>query len=130
MAHKIIQQELNCLCTAAQSYKAMRDEIYQRGLKNLPCIPVLAITLTDFTFINEGYMVELPHGHFNFNKWHMTVQAIDRYFEATRCNAEYFKTKNIDEKMMQVIHMIHHVQGITEDELYERSIILEPRKTV
>jgi hypothetical protein len=97
---------------------------YRQTLKatTLPCLPFLGLFLTDLTFTEDGNPSIRGHNLINF----------DKYFKSSRIIVEVQRFQ-IPYSLIPVPEMIEYVKASldaadTEQDLYARSLVLEPRE--
>ncbi|KAJ5076989.1 ras guanine nucleotide exchange factor i-related [Anaeramoeba ignava] len=110
-----IEEEMS----AKSSYKNYRDSLKK---VNPPCIPYLGIHLTDLTFIEEGnpdYIGKLIH----FAKKKLIYEAI--------VEIQQYQQKGYDlQPVYQIQQLLLNLKMISEQELYAKSLEIEPRNFV
>lgn len=104
----------------ASNFKELRKLQAERS----PCIPYLAITLKDITFIDDGNSDFIPGTSLiNWEKLHMLGNAIDKL--VTR-NGSY---NNVVPNTKILAYIRNMSYTMSEDEAYKRSLEIEPKAT-
>ncbi|KAJ3445578.1 ras guanine nucleotide exchange factor i-related [Anaeramoeba flamelloides] len=112
-----IIESLSDLMSTKDSYKASRDAL---KTSNPPCIPYLGIFLTDLTFIEEGNN-DFTDGLINFYKRNLIAKVIK--------DVQIFQQKRYNfMPVMQISKFLSNFDNFDSDVLYEKSLLLEPRK--
>ncbi|KJE96384.1 ras guanine nucleotide exchange factor, partial [Capsaspora owczarzaki ATCC 30864] len=108
--------ELTELMSHESSYRNYRQQLVVCGL---PCVPYLGLSLSDLTFMDDGNPNKLD-GLINFSKRRLVQRVI-----------ESIRLYQLDEYPIQpdpvILQMIDQYPRMTEDEMYKRSIEVEPR---
>ena len=88
-----------------------------------PCIPYLGIYLSDLTFIDEGTPNFTDSGLLNFAKMRMIAHVIRevRQFQQTP-----YKIEPIQKA---AAYLLDPALRLSDDELYQRSLMIEPRSS-
>jgi hypothetical protein len=103
----------------SRNYSAYRQTLKQT---TLPCLPFLGLFLTDLTFTEEGNPNTRGNDLINF----------DKFFKSSRiiCEVQRFQ---IPYSLIPVPEIIEYVKASldaadTQQDLYARSLVLEPRE--
>lgn len=97
--------------------------VYRAALKDAkpPCIPYLGLILQDVTFTYMGNKDELPDGKVNFYKCWQLFQMLEEFKKFRISKYEFDR----DPKIMAFFGGFQN--HLSEDELYNRSLVLKPR---
>jgi son of sevenless-like protein len=106
---KLISREGSC--------RNLREALHQA---TPPCVPYLGMYLSDLTFVDEGNKDKVRDGMINFNKCRLLSHVI-REVQIYQQTPYSF---SVDE---QVQSMLVDCDGVSDDELFARSLELEPR---
>jgi len=95
---------------------------YREAVKNStpPAIPFLGVYLTDLTFIDEGNPKYIENNLINFKKKALEYEVIIQVLRFQESSYQF----NL---VPQVCTMIKNLPAMTEDDMYEISLEIEPR---
>ena len=100
-----------------QSFKEYRQRL---KIVKMPSIPYLGLWQTDLTFLSDGNPDRVEGGLINFKKMKKvadTILLVKQYQNEQYCF----------EPLDQVQHYLLNIPEISEDEAYEKSLLIEPR---
>lgn len=108
---------LNDLMSEAKGFKNYRQQL---AITEPPCIPFLGVYLTNLVFIEGGNKDFLAAGIINFDKCHKVAKIIEEIVSFQKVPFNFEKSDEIQRSILNQIVK-------KEEEIYERSIELEPR---
>jgi son of sevenless-like protein len=95
----------------------------QGGLKRTaPCIPFFGLYSKDFVFINDGNPKRLANGLVNFSKLRMVMHRVSDLEWYQHSRFQFASEVNADH-----IHYCKTLRALSDEELYERSLLVEPK---
>jgi len=100
---------------------------YREHLRSInpPCIPFLAVYLSDLTFIDEGNPDTFPSTGLtviNFDKRQLVYEVISK---VQLYQADYYELK----KLEPLATFLEELPRFSEDTIYKLSLFAEPRET-
>ena len=120
-ANSILEQ-LSRIMDRGKNFSAYREQLHS---VNPPCVPYLGIYLTDLTFIEDGSKDHLKNNEklINFSKQSKTadvIREIQQYQNQVYCLQDVPELQNYLKESLERIE--------DESEMYEMSLILEPKE--
>jgi len=112
---------LRQLTDSTSSFKNYRDQLSR---VTQPCIPHMGILLTDLTFIEDGNQETIDHNLINFHKKRLLLKNIFSFIMNQQVPFNFHKVDSIQDFINREIEKY---EGYDEIELYQISLILEPR---
>ena len=116
-------QKLSQIVSHERSYSKLREALHS---VNPPCLPYIGVYLTDFTFIDVGNKDHLPSSNpkappiHNFEKWVLSASVIKEIIL-------YQETSYSFHPIPEIQNVFHFAKGLSEEEAYAMSLIVEPR---
>eukprot|EP00026_Physarum_polycephalum_P003119 Phypoly_transcript_03128.p1 GENE.Phypoly_transcript_03128~~Phypoly_transcript_03128.p1 ORF type:complete len:830 (-),score=159.54 Phypoly_transcript_03128:70-2271(-) len=112
-------EEYDALTSPNGSFMAYREELHNA---NPPCIPYVGVYLSDLTFIEEGNQDFLENGYINFFKRRMVAEVIKEI-------QQYQQAPYNLQIVPQLQKYLTNHTNISDNDLFQRSLISEPRET-
>ncbi|XP_047140440.1 ras-specific guanine nucleotide-releasing factor 1 isoform X1 [Hydra vulgaris] len=110
--------ELEKLVSADRSFKQLREAVH---LCNPPCVPYLGCYLSDLLFAQEGGPTFDDNNLVNFAK----MSRVSRLVREVKCYQQLPYTFQINDEVM--CSLINFGISVDQDELYNHSLLVEPR---
>jgi len=114
-------QTLKDLSDSSQSHKSYRDYLSRVAP---PSIPHIGILLTDLTFIEDGNTDIIDNKLINFHKRRLVIKNIYSFNLNQTTPYNYHRVEAIQDLIKREMEI---AEGMTDDELFNISMIIEPR---
>ena len=126
---KAVGEEYYLMLLGINKLMESNSKEYREKLKTTPkpCIPYLGLFQSDLTFIYDGNPDRIENGLINYGKMKKIAETIMNIQSYQNDQFAYVDNPEIQEKLLAQINL---VDNLTDEEVYERSISLEPRNLV
>jgi len=118
---KKILEEMKNLTNPHKSWVNYRNTIH--GI-NPPCVPFMGVYQTDLTFIEDGNPDKFSNGLINFKKCRLVAGEIE---EIQQYQQKPYNLNQVDVIQLFLTKCIEDAQSLDEKQLYDLSLISEPR---
>jgi len=115
-------ETVNQLLSRERGYITFRRALSDAKNSNLPYLPYIGKELTDLTFIDEGNPNLVDEVLINICKWRMTGEIIQDLLSFRNRQYKFVVDPTIRN------YLLNYTCVLSEDELYEKSKTLEPKK--
>ena len=111
-------EKMQALMSPMKSFSAYRTTVHTT---QPPLVPYLGIYMQDMVFIEDGNPDLLQNGQINFQKRRL-------YADVMKEMQQYQQTPYNLEVVPEIVEFMDKAEILNDSELYEKSLILEPRK--